>query len=280
MIQSKSVGGGTGLQALVLAAVLGSLVPWSAFAGIPLAEFLSSRAGRMIFSESLEGAIAANRILGTNVANPLTRMERLTEALADSRLSGSTAEVESRMNRMYQEFAAKNPKRAKELFRENATGESLLQLAEGDRRLLRDLVQREFNSAFISKLSATNYRMVEEQFLIEGAEGIRGVSASAPNMSPQERALVFWETQKNAVAARSAEMVKIEHFEIPTDLLVNDLATRMPQDLRDALIFKRGGKEYVRWLINPEDTKHYKAVEKFLKKNGLSAARKQHFEAY
>jgi hypothetical protein len=207
MIQSKAVVG-TALVALGFWVSIGT----SFAAGIPLAEMLSSRAGRMIFSESLEGALVSNRILGTNIANPVTRMERLTQALADGRLRVSEREVSETLNRMYDEVVEQHgAKRAKELFREDASV-GLLKIAEEDRRLLRGLVQREFDRKFLSKLSETNYRMLEEQFVEESLEGLRSPSASAANMSSQERALVFWETQKNAVASRSSEGTLKNYF--------------------------------------------------------------------
>jgi hypothetical protein len=46
------------------------------------------------------------------------------------------------------------------------------------------------------------------------------------------------------------------------------------------LIFKKNGVQYVRWIINPEDTKWHKDVAKWLKKNDLDSTRYKYFTGY
>jgi len=105
-------------------------------------------------------------------------------------------------------------------------------------------------------------------------------ASSSWALDPEVEALVQFETKSNAVSTRSNELIAIEHFEIPMDQLEQDISSRIPQDVRDSLIFERGGKKYVRWLINPEDTKWYKEVEKWLDSKKLSKTRHKHFKAY
>lgn len=103
---------------------------------------------------------------------------------------------------------------------------------------------------------------------------------SAWALDPEVAALVRFETRGNAVASRSDAMIPIEHYEIPLESLESDISMRIPIDVRDSLIFEKAGKKYVRWLINPEDTKWHKEVEKWLDKKGLPKTRHKHFSAY
>jgi hypothetical protein len=117
------------------------------------------------------------------------------------------------------------------------------------------------------------------------AVGAVGISvaiggSTAWALDPEVAALVRFETKGNAVANRSDAMIQIEHYEIPLDSLESDISKRIPADVRDSLIFEKGGKKYVRWLINPEDTKWHKEVESWLDKKGLPKTRHKHFSAY
>lgn len=243
-------------------------------ASVSLAEVLSSRAGRLIFGELIEGSLAAKSILGVHVPDPTSRMLRLAKTLELTRGTPATLELEARLNRIYEYVAQQNPMQADHLFRVVKPGTSPSNLiTEADQRLLRTLVSRELDRAFLEQLSTANYRQLSKTF-VEEAE-IR------TKMSPEERALVYWETSKNAAAHRSADRVAIEHYEIPIELVQTDIASRTAPELREALIFrKEDGHTYVRWLINPEDTEHFKAVEKYLLENGVEPVRHKHFEAY
>ena len=99
-------------------------------------------------------------------------------------------------------------------------------------------------------------------------------------LDPEVAALVKFETRGNAVSQRSDAMIAMEHYEIPLDALESDISKRIPPEVRDSLIFERDGKKFVRWIINPEDTKWHKEVEKWLTKKGLSKQRHKHFSAY
>jgi hypothetical protein len=230
---------------------------------VPLPELLASRAGRLIFGELIEGSTAANRILGKRIANVTRRMELLSERLGQSRLTGTADELESRLNRIYDGFATEHPGRARELFQGSSAADSaLVRLSEGERRTIRDLVIREFKRPM-------SFRSAREEF-------VRGRSG----LSPEEHAFIYWETRKNAVSTRSAEAVAIEHYEVPLELVQADLAARMPRELRDSLVFSRGGRRFVRWIINPEDTLHHKAVAKLLRAHGESAAKHRYFQGF
>lgn len=88
------------------------------------------------------------------------------------------------------------------------------------------------------------------------------------------------ETLRNATASRSNKPVQIEHYEIPLRVLKADLAERLPADIKDSLVFKKNGEEYVRWILNPEDTKFRFALRRFLQKHKIPAARQKYFTAY
>jgi len=99
-------------------------------------------------------------------------------------------------------------------------------------------------------------------------------------LDPEIAALAKFETRGNAAGLRSAEKIAIEHFEIPLSALESDVASRIPPDVRDSLIFEKDGQKFVRWIINPEDTKWHLELEKWLKSKGLSTQRHKHFSAY
>lgn len=106
------------------------------------------------------------------------------------------------------------------------------------------------------------------------------LSSFAFAISEELKAVVDWETGANAVAMRSNEMVKIEHYEIPLRLLNFDIDRDIAQSTRDSLVFMKEGEKYVRWVINPEDTKWHLEIAKFLETHGVSSKKHQFFEAY
>lgn len=99
-------------------------------------------------------------------------------------------------------------------------------------------------------------------------------------ISKEMQDLVTLETKANAVATRNDTLVKLDHYEIPLRILEADVALRSNPNFVSALIFKKGGERYVRWIINPEDTKWYKEVEAFLVKNKVKPERRSYFEGY
>ena len=100
--------------------------------------------------------------------------------------------------------------------------------------------------------------------------------SSALALDPNVQDLVDYETRSNAVARRSNDQVQIEHYEIPLELVGQDIADRMDPNIKKALIFKKNGTDYVRWVINPEDTQWHLEVKDFLESKGLSSQKHTH----
>lgn len=100
------------------------------------------------------------------------------------------------------------------------------------------------------------------------------------HISKNAKQLVTWETTANAVANRSNEVIALSHFEIPMRLLEKDIDQTLESSIVDSLVFEKNGEKYVRWMINPEDTKWYLEVKAFLEKNGVDATPHKFFDAY
>jgi hypothetical protein len=122
-------------------------------------------------------------------------------------------------------------------------------------------------------MRATSRLLIAIAFTLSSA-----INSWAIDLNVQQ--LITYETKANAAASRSDQMVQIEHYEIPLNVIESNVAQRLEQNIRDALIFEKNGQEYIRWLINPEDTKWHLEVEKFLRSKGLSTERHTHFHAY
>lgn len=99
-------------------------------------------------------------------------------------------------------------------------------------------------------------------------------------ISDEMDALVRMETRSNAVATRSNAFVRMQHYEIPLELVEKDIAQRANKAFVDSMIFERDGQKYVRWVINPEDTKWHVEVANFLIQNGITPIKKTHFVGY
>lgn len=105
-------------------------------------------------------------------------------------------------------------------------------------------------------------------------------SWAAQAISKEMQETVTYETKANAAGTRSDQKIMIENYEIPLDLLEKDVALRAPPEFVESLIFEKNGRKYVRWMINPEDTKWHLEVAKFLTENGVSTERHKYFEGY
>lgn len=99
-------------------------------------------------------------------------------------------------------------------------------------------------------------------------------------ISKEMHAMVRLETHSNAVALRDSNFVALDHYEIPLDILEANIASRTNTQFVESMIFERNGEKYVRWVINPEDTKWHKDVESFLRNHNIEAVRKKHFMGY
>lgn len=105
-------------------------------------------------------------------------------------------------------------------------------------------------------------------------------SQSAFSISKEMHAMVRMETHSNAVATRNSNFVRMEHYEIPLELVEKDIAERANKAFVDSMIFERNGKKYVRWMINPEDTKWHVEVANWMIRNGITPIRKTYFVGY
>lgn len=109
--------------------------------------------------------------------------------------------------------------------------------------------------------------------------GLRKI-ASESLISESTQQLVTWETTANAVSKRSDEVIRVEHYEIPLRLLQKDFDQNLDPKIRDSLIFSKNGESYVRWLINPEDSKWHLEVKAFLDKHKIDSTPKKLFDGY
>ncbi len=100
-----------------------------------------------------------------------------------------------------------------------------------------------------------------------------GRTTSSDGVPDTVRQLVDWETGANAaiVGERSSETFDLYHYEIPLHMLEKDFAEGLDPRVRDSFVFRKDGIDYVRWLVNPEDTKWHLQVAEFLQNHGLEA---------
>lgn len=106
------------------------------------------------------------------------------------------------------------------------------------------------------------------------------ISAQSRALTVAAKALVNYETKSNAVSVRNNEVMQIPHFEIPLNMLSLDFADRFPESIRKHLIFQKDGQSYVRWILNPEDTKWFLEIEKYFKAQGVVLEKKYYFTGY
>jgi hypothetical protein len=106
------------------------------------------------------------------------------------------------------------------------------------------------------------------------------IALEAFAISPEVRRYLHYETQANAAAKRSTEMVEIKHFEIPMSVVDTDISNRFPKEVMDSLVFEKNGVKTLRWIINPEDTKWKEEVKIYLQSKGLSTQEHKFFQGY
>ena len=79
----------------------------------------------------------------------------------------------------------------------------------------------------------------------------------------------------------SEEPIALENYEIPLSVLgPGNISDRMSEAIRNSLIFIKGGREYVRWIINPNDQSFYLELEDFLRSKRVSIKRQKYFTGY
>ncbi len=69
------------------------------------------------------------------------------------------------------------------------------------------------------------------------------------------KALINFETKSNGAAKRSNKVIRLPHLEIPLEHVGTDFALRIDPLIVQSLIIELDGQKYVRWILNPEDTK-------------------------
>ncbi len=104
--------------------------------------------------------------------------------------------------------------------------------------------------------------------------------ASDYQISKNAHQLVTWETKANAVSTRSNQVIEILHYEIPLKILQQSIDDTLESSITESLVFEKNGEKYVRWIINPEDSKWHLEVKKFLEKNNLDAEPHKFFDGY
>lgn len=92
--------------------------------------------------------------------------------------------------------------------------------------------------------------------------------------------LVKWETRANGAGLRSEEKIALTHFEIPLTAVTADFAKSIDPKVYSSLVFERDQKKFVRWVINPEDTKWHLELAAYLKLNGIDTTPHQYFTGY
>ncbi|MBC7691078.1 MAG: hypothetical protein H7222_04865 [Methylotenera sp.] len=106
------------------------------------------------------------------------------------------------------------------------------------------------------------------------------VAHSAHATNTPMKNFVYWETRANAAATRSNETFVVEHFEIPLSALQHSFSDQLDPKIRNSLIFNKGGKPFVRWIINPDDTKWCFKIQDWLRSKGLDDHMYQFFSGH
>lgn len=88
------------------------------------------------------------------------------------------------------------------------------------------------------------------------------------------------EVSVNALSVRSTEPVALEHYEIPLRAVETDISSRLSENIKSSLIFEKNGEKYVRWIINPEDTKWHLEVAEHLRSKNIPVVKGQYFTGY
>lgn len=92
--------------------------------------------------------------------------------------------------------------------------------------------------------------------------------------------LIDFETQANGAGIRSNEGVPMPHYEIPLKFLKQQREVNLSNSIYNSLVFEKNGERYVRWVINPEDTRWHQDVEAFLSKNKLPIVKGSYFTGF
>lgn len=82
------------------------------------------------------------------------------------------------------------------------------------------------------------------------------------------------------VSTRSNEVFDMQHYEIPLSELQSDFSDNLDEATRNALVFEKDGENYVRWVINPEDTRWHLHVKEWLDSKGIDSTPKNYLKGY
>ncbi len=99
-------------------------------------------------------------------------------------------------------------------------------------------------------------------------------------LTPAVEKLVQYETHANGAGVRSSEAIMLPHVEIPLEMVGLDFAKRLDPRIVESLIIEKNGKEYVRWILNPEDTVWGKTLIAHFAAKGVALPVYYHFKGY
>ena len=116
--------------------------------------------------------------------------------------------------------------------------------------------------------------------LVMGCQGPRYRMFASDTTPRNVKQLVDWETKGNGAGVRSNKKIQLQHYEIPLEAIEKDIRADLDPQVRESVIFKKEGKDYVRWLINPEDTKWHLELKNWLESKGLDSEPKTFSEGY
>ncbi len=105
-------------------------------------------------------------------------------------------------------------------------------------------------------------------------------SNSGYSLTQAAAELVNYETHANAAAIRENTAVLMPHYEIPLEMIEIDISKMFSKKIYEHLIFKKDGKKFVRWILNPEDTKWFLEIENHFKLKGINLEKKYYFTGY
>lgn len=104
---------------------------------------------------------------------------------------------------------------------------------------------------------------------------------NASALTKAAESLIYYETQANAAAARSQKPVLMPHYQIPLEFVGANFSDKLSEKIKNSLIISVKGKKYVRWILNPEDTKWFAEVENYFKeKHNLTLKKRYYYTGY
>lgn len=135
-----------------------------------------------------------------------------------------------------------------------------------------------FVRALITSRFVGRYKMIKSSFNVLLASLL--LSSQALSLTPAAKTLVQLETKANGASLRSDQPIPMPHFEIPVEYLQANFADRIRPDILKHLIFNKNGKNYLRWILNPEDTMWSNKVAEYFRTKGLLLQKEYYFTGY